>query len=98
MMFFSSYCGNFSNSRNQQGPSFWIDLSGSPYLKLMYKYKDYIWLYLNEVPRVVKFREWDGGCQGPVREMLVGMEFYWGKMGVVAMDGVDVPNATEMYI
>lgn len=30
--------------------------------------------------------------------MLVGMEFYWGKMGIVAMDGVDVPNAIEMYI
>lgn len=32
----------FSNSRNQQGPRFRIDLSGGPYLKLMCKYKDYI--------------------------------------------------------
>lgn len=95
----------FSNSRNQQGPRFGIDLSGGPYLKWTYKYKDYTWFYLYAVPRIVKFTEWDGGCQGLVEGDVSGYGVLLGEDGDCGngwwwrvLNSVDVLNAIEMYI
>lgn len=94
-----------SNPRHQQGPRFETDLSGDPYLKLMCMYKDYIRFYLYEAPRVIKFREWGGGCQGLAEGDVSGYGVlleedgdcgngWWWRV----LNSVDGLNAIEMYI